>query len=204
MKINYLTASITGAIFVAALGSSVALADDSQTHSASAMAAVSDTSITATVKAKYLEDTRLKNSAITVTTENGVVTLSGSATSPEASSAASDLAQHVSGVVSVNNTIVTSVTTPSVAARVEDNTRAAAKTTERAVSDSWITTKVKSALLADSVTKGFKISVKTRHHVVSLSGAVDTQASIDEAVHLAGRINGVATVKSSALKIAAN
>ena len=39
--------------------------------------------------------------------------------------------------------------------------------TERMVSDSWITTKVKSESLANSGTKAFKVSVKTRHKNVT-------------------------------------
>ncbi|NNM52790.1 MAG: BON domain-containing protein [Pseudomonadales bacterium] len=168
------------------------------------MATVSDTAITATVKAKYLEDSRFKNSDISVTTTNGVVTLTGTATGPEASNAAVDLAQHVKGVNSVDNQIVAPIATPSMATKIEDKTLHVTHATERLVDDSWITTKVKSALLADNITKGLKISVDTRHHNVFLSGFVDTQGSMDEVIRLASKIDGVDMVDSSALHIAKN
>lgn len=41
---------------------------------------------------------------------------------------------------------------------------------ERAVSDSWITTKVKSDILANSVSKALKVGVKTKRGVVSIKG----------------------------------
>jgi hyperosmotically inducible protein len=45
-----------------------------------------------------------------------------------------------------------------------------AQTTERAISDSVITAKVKSELLADSVGKGLDVSVTTNHGAVTLRG----------------------------------
>src|ERR1035437_414393 len=50
---------------------------------------------------------------------------------------------------------------------------------ERAVSDSWITTKVKSEILANSVSKAFKVSVKTKHGAVSLKGKLPSQDAIE-------------------------
>ncbi len=163
--------------------------------SADAGTALSDAAITAKVKAKYLDDSRLENSDISVTTANGVVSLTGTAPSSDAKSAAESIAKTVDGVLNVDN----GIETPSVASQVEKKTKRAAKKTERVVSDSWITTKVKSALLADSVTKGFKISVKTVNHVVTLTGAVDTQASVDQATAVAKQIEGVASVDASGL-----
>lgn len=163
--------------------------------SANASTAVSDAAITAKVKAKYLGDSRLKGTDISVTTANGVVSLTGTVPTSDAKDAAESIAKTVEGVLNVDNEIQA----PSIASKVEKKTKAAAKKTERVVSDSWITTKVKSALLADSVTKGFKISVKTVNHVVALSGAVDTQASVDQATNVAKQIEGVSSVDTSAL-----
>lgn len=165
--------------------------------SADAGTAIKDAAITTKVKAKQLDDKRLKNSDISVTTANGVVSLTGTAPTGDAKDAAESDAKTVDGVLNIDNQIQT----PSVASKVEKKTKQAAKKTERVVSDSWITTKVKSALLADSVTKGFKISVKTVSHVVFLSGAVDAQASIDQASDVAKKIEGVSSVDTSALVV---
>ena len=69
------------------------------------------------------------------------------------------------------------------------------------IDDSWITTKVKSKLLADGEVSGFDISVETRDNVVHLSGAVENQAQVQEAVRLAAETEGVARVDASGLVI---
>jgi hyperosmotically inducible protein len=179
--------------------SAVSYADSNspEPKSANASTALGDAAITAKVKAKYLDDKRLSNSDISVTTANGVVSLTGTAPTSDAKEAAEELAKTVEGVLNVDNNIQA----PGIASKLEKKTKKAAKKTERVVSDSWITTKVKSTLLADSVTKGFKIGVKTVNHVVALTGTVDSQASIDHANDLAKGIEGVTSVDTSGLVV---
>ena len=62
------------------------------------------------------------------------------------------------------------------------------------VDDTVITTKVKSALLADSDIKGLDVSVETSQGVVSLSGAVNNQTQIDRAAKIASGVEGVVSV----------
>ena len=62
------------------------------------------------------------------------------------------------------------------------------------IDDSVVTAKVKSALLADPSVKSFDIAVVTRKGEVQLSGFVDNQAQIDQAVELARKVEGVANV----------
>ncbi len=62
--------------------------------------------------------------------------------------------------------------------------------------DSVITTKVKSALLADNVGKGGDTSVETRKGEVLLSGFVDNQAQADREVQLARGVEGVQSVQN--------
>jgi hyperosmotically inducible protein len=78
----------------------------------------------------------------------------------------------------------------------------ATQKTERVVSDSWITTKVKSSILANSLTKGFHVDVKTFHGVVTLSGKLATQDAIDQVKTEAGKIKGVKSVDTSILVVA--
>ena len=59
------------------------------------------------------------------------------------------------------------------------------------IDDTAITTKVKTALLADDYVKGLDIKVETRKGVVQLSGYVDNQTQIDKAVAIAKGIKGV-------------
>jgi hyperosmotically inducible protein len=174
-----------------------AYADDPQAHSDSVGAAITDTAITAKVKAKLMDDGRLGKSDVSVTTTNGVVTLTGSAPSSDAASAAKEVASTVDGVKSVDNEIKT----PSVADTVATKTDRAAKKTKKFASDSWITTKVKSKLLADSLTKGLDISVKTKHGVVELSGTVASNDVVDHVDALAKNVKGVKSVDTSGLKV---
>ena len=72
---------------------------------------------------------------------------------------------------------------------------------DQPVDDTWITTKVKSSLLADSDVAGLDVSVETVNGVVRLSGDVESQAQIDRAVEIARDIEGVTNVESSDLTV---
>ncbi|EHY76522.1 BON domain-containing protein [Pseudomonas kunmingensis] len=71
-----------------------------------------------------------------------------------------------------------------------------------AVSDTWITTKVKSTLLAEDATPGMDIEVETKDGVVSLSGTVATEAEKEVAISKAKGIKGVRDVAADGLKAA--
>ena len=163
-------------------------------HSDSVGAAVTDTTITARVKAKLMGKSLLKHSDVDVTTTNGVVTLDGTASGPKAMAFAVDTAKAVEGVKSVDNNLT-------VAGRSETSTKAhkMAADSGREISDSWITTKVKSELLADSVVKGSDVNVKTTHGVVVLKGALASQAAVEHAKTIAEKVSGVKSVNTSGL-----
>jgi hyperosmotically inducible protein len=61
-------------------------------------------------------------------------------------------------------------------------------------SDPGITTAVKSRLAADDTVKSYRIDVDTKDRVVTLSGAVDTEAGKARAVELARNTEGVSSV----------
>ena len=65
-----------------------------------------------------------------------------------------------------------------------------------AVSDSAVTAKVKTALLADDNVKGLKIDVDTSGGVVTLNGTADTQANMSKAQTIAQGIEGVKSVEN--------
>jgi len=64
------------------------------------------------------------------------------------------------------------------------------------VDDTWITTKVKAALIDNSVTKAAEINVETFKGTVQLSGFVESEDAIAQAVSLAENIQGVKSVKN--------
>ena len=68
--------------------------------------AVSDTVVTTKVKTAITADNGMKDADISVKTENGAVTLTGSAKSPDQVTLASALAQRQDGVTRVENQVV--------------------------------------------------------------------------------------------------
>jgi len=62
--------------------------------------------------------------------------------------------------------------------------------------DSVITAKVKAAILDDPTLKVAEINVETFKGVVQLSGFVNSQADIAKAVQVAGKVEGVKSVKN--------
>ena len=166
-------------------------------HSDGLVATLDDTAITAKVKSKLMGEDRLDKSDISVTTTNGVVTLKGRATSSNAKSLAESDTKLVDGVKSVDNNLIT----PS-SSRTAAKTKKAVAKTERVMSDSWITTKVKSEILADSMSKGFDVSVKTIHGVVVLSGTLTNSDAADHVKDIAAKVEGVKSVNTSGLVIA--
>jgi hyperosmotically inducible protein len=73
---------------------------------------------------------------------------------------------------------------------------------EDVVTDTWITSKVKSTFLADSNLSGIDIKVETNKGVVSLAGIVANSAERDLAIAKASEIKGVKAVAADALKTA--
>ena len=90
-------------------------------------------------------------------------------------------------------------------AAVEPTLLAASNTMEKAgeaVSDTWITSKVKSTFLADENLRGLDIQVETNQGVVALSGTVASSVERDMAIAKAQQIKGVTAVSAEGLKTA--
>ena len=64
------------------------------------------------------------------------------------------------------------------------------------IDDSWITTKVKTAILNEPGLKVTQINVETYKGVVQLSGFVDSAAAATRAAELAREVKGVTSVKN--------
>lgn|SRR3989338_3681637 len=73
---------------------------------------------------------------------------------------------------------------------------------EEAVTDTWITSKVKSSFVADTSLSALDIKVETNQGVVSLSGMVGSDAERDLAISTAQGIKGVKAVSADGLKTA--
>ena len=66
----------------------------------------------------------------------------------------------------------------------------------QATKDSWLTTKVKSALAADVGLSTLKIDVDSAGNTVTLKGNVDSAANKQRAEEVARKVEGVATVRN--------
>lgn len=73
--------------------------------------------------------------------------------------------------------------------------------TGQAVSDAWITTKVKAELATTKGVKSTDISVKTVDGVVTLTGVLPTEIAVKKAVAAAKSIQGVKDVDAAGLKV---
>jgi hyperosmotically inducible protein len=84
-------------------------------------------------------------------------------------------------------------TTDKMAAATDNATAKAAV----AIDDATITTKVKTAVLAEPGLKTLQIDVDTKNGVVTLAGTVDTPALKDRAQQVAQAVNGVKSVDNN-------
>jgi osmotically-inducible protein OsmY len=81
--------------------------------------------------------------------------------------------------------------TKDVAGKVANKTVDGVAKTGEVATDSWITTRVKSKFLDESVLKGSDIHVETNNHVVTLTGTVPSAAGRARAVEQAKEVEGV-------------
>ena len=155
-----------------------------RTHE-SAGEVVDDSTITTKVKTELIANRDTKARDIDVKTYRGVVELSGFVDTPEERSEAARVAHSVAGVRDVKNDL---------------ELKNGSRTVGTAIDDTVLTTKVKSALIANPVTKAHQIDVTTRDGVVQLAGFVDSQEERATAVDVARGVQGVRSV-DDALKL---
>jgi hyperosmotically inducible protein len=73
-------------------------------------------------------------------------------------------------------------------------------TAGEAVSDGWITTKVKSELATTKGVKSMDVTVRTTNGVVTLTGVLATKTQVRKAIAAAKSVKGVKDVDASGLK----
>ena len=140
---------------------------------------IDDTVVTTKVKSALFADAEIKSFDLKVETRKGTVQLSGFVNNHAQIERAIAAARAVEGVNGVENGI---------------SLKHGNATVGNTLDDGIITTKVKSALLADPNVRSFDIAVVTRKGEVQLSGFVDSQDQIEQAVALARKVAGVANV----------
>lgn len=154
-----------------------------------------DTTITAAVKSKLAWSKYASAMTTTVDTKNGIVTLLGTADTEASKDLVGRLARNTRGVVGVNNKLTVGSAAPTVSEKVEDSVSEA----ERKISDSWITTKVKSTFMYSTNVTGSEIDVSTSGGIVTLTGKLDSGPERELAIEMAKNVRGVRGVESKGL-----
>lgn len=140
-----------------------------------------DSVVTTRVKTALLDNVDIKSFDLKVETRKGEVMLSGFVDNQAQIDMAVASTRNVEGVKGVDNKITLKQGVASIGNKLDD---------------SVITTKIKTALLADASIKSLDIMVVTRKGEVQLSGFVNNQGQIDRATDVAKGIEGVTKVSS--------
>ena len=158
---------------------------------------IDDSAITAAIRSKLVWSKNTDGLETRISTKGGKVTLTGNAESGAAKDLAGRLAQNTRGVSSVDNQLVVTGIKPLLASPLEGTQQKAGTD----ISDSWITTKVKSTLLYSSNVSSSDIAVSTNGGVVTLTGKVKSGAERALAIELVQNVRGVKDVRTKGLTL---
>ncbi len=142
--------------------------------------AISDSTITATVKSKLAADAETSALNINVDTKGGVVTLSGGGATQAEKTQAEQIARNTEGVTRVVNNITVAPGSP------ESDIGIAA-------SDLTILSKIKARYVSEGI---IGADVDVNDGVVTLKGEVENAQEKARAENIAGAIEGVKSVKN--------
>jgi osmotically-inducible protein OsmY len=148
-------------------------------------ASETDDRIESSFKKTYVYKTYLKDEHIKISSKEGAVTLSGAVWNDTHKSMAQDVAEALPGVKSVDNRIELKGDRPA------EN------------SDTWISMKVKSALVFHRNVNAHKTEVSVKDGIVTLKGEASSPAQRDLTTELAKDVSGVKEVKNE-MTVAAN
>jgi len=160
---------------------------------------VQDATLTARVKSNLLWNQYTDGTDIDVDTDNGIVTLKGVVASEMEKKLAVQIAENTRGVRKVQEALRVSPETAGEKGLLEktgDAVRGPIEKTGRVVSDSWITSKVKTVLMFNKKTEGADIDVDTDNGIVTLNGTVQSEAQAEQVVELAEDVVNVKSVVS--------
>lgn len=143
------------------------------------LAASMDDRIESSAAKSYTFKTYLKDDSIKTESKDGVVTLTGTVADASHKSMAENTVASLPGVVSVDNQLVVSGEQPA------------------EHSDTWITMKVKTALLFHNNVSGTATSVYTKDGIVTLQGEASSLAQKDLTTEYAKDIDNVKEVRNS-------
>jgi len=146
--------------------------------SAPLRASETDARIESSFTKSYVYKTYLKDEHIKISSKDGAVTLSGDVYNETHKPMAQDTAEALPGVTTVDNRIVIKGDLPP------------------QYSDTWISMKVKAALLYRRNVSGTKTEVYVKNGIVTLKGIAASQAQKDLTTEYAKDIDGVKSVQN--------
>lgn len=153
-----------------------------------------DALITTQVKSELANTKDISNARIAVRTEDGVVSLSGTLANKLEVQKAEAAAKSVKGVKKVD------VSDLEVNANTPASDAAHSSSAGEAVTDAWISTKVKAELATTKDVASMDISVTTVDGVVTLTGVLPNAQEVEKARTVAQNIQGVKQVDATGLK----
>lgn len=184
-------------------GSGLALAANQtpadEDHSSTVTEAVSDAWITTKVKADLATTKGVSSTDISVTTVDGLVTLTGVLPTRAEVDRAVALTRAIKGVHDVDAAGL-KVGNPAELGKAEA-TPDSSRSVGEVVDDTWITTKLKADLATTEGVPSTAISVTTLDGVVSLTGTLPSDLAVKKAVAVARAIKGVRQVDATALVV---
>jgi hyperosmotically inducible periplasmic protein len=137
-----------------------------------------DAGIEASAENLYVFRAFLKDDDVTITSEDGVVTLTGQVANEHRRLLAAEAVANLDGVKSVNNELELKGETP------------------EEYSDAWIAMHVKSVLLFHKSVSGLSTEVSVEDGIVTLSGEADNKAQKQLAAEYAKDVEGVKDVRN--------
>lgn len=159
---------------------------------------VADATLEAMVDSKLLWNQYTDGLDIDVSSQGGVVTLTGVADTPNARALAGRLAASTPGAMLVHNKLTLDPDQKGQVATAE------AADDDDLLSDAWITARTNSTLLWTEGVHGTDIDVETRDGVVTLEGTVESGFEKELAIDIAQGIRGVERVDASGLVMTSN
>ncbi len=144
-----------------------------------------DTRIHKMLESRLAQNEHLRALSIGTDVENGEVYLRGEVRSGAQRALAGELASNIDGVTGVQNDLVVKSAEPPTGERLS-----------RQASDAALTAQVRSRLMLSNNTSGLAIDVTTENNVVTLRGAVGSDAERELAGLIAGNTRGVTRVRN--------
>ncbi|MGE0447916.1 MAG: BON domain-containing protein [Vicinamibacterales bacterium] len=142
------------------------------------------------IQAQFFADDDIRGRDVSVTADDGVVTLRGRVPDENAHTQAVQTARNTDGVARLNDELTIGLPTESPGGDVIGTAGAV-------VDDARITGTIQSKFFLDDQVKGRRIDVDTRAGVVTLRGEVASEAERAEALTLARSTEGVSRVEDS-------